>query len=224
MLECARGGFCSSHVCAQGAKANPLTSVHPALARQPTFELRPLCNVLRVNTDSTGKKATGVTYIDARGNEVEQPASIVVLGAYCFSNMRLLLLSGIGTPYDPRTGKGVVGRNYSYQQGGSVHVFFDDREFNPFIGGGQVNTSIDEFNGDLIDRGPLGFIGGAYVNTSTSGATPIKGKRVPPGTPRWGGESIPCESFRRCAHSSAHIAGARGRCREKSNCASTMGG
>jgi gluconate 2-dehydrogenase alpha chain len=35
--------------------------VLPALTRQPTFELRPLCNVLRVNTDSTGKKATGVT-------------------------------------------------------------------------------------------------------------------------------------------------------------------
>ena len=91
----------------------------------------------------------------------------MVLGAYCFSNTRLLLLSGIGTPYDPLTGKGVVGRNYSYQQGGSVQVFFDDREFNPFIGGGQVNTSIDEFNGDLIDRGPLGFIGGAYINTAT---------------------------------------------------------
>ena len=162
--------------------------MHPALARQPTFELRPLCNVLRVNTDSTGKQATGVTYIDARGNEVEQPASIVVLGAYCFSNTRLLLLSGIGTPYDPRTGKGVVGRNYSYQQGSSVHVFFDDREFNPFIGGGQLNTSIDELNGDVIDRGPLGFIGGAYVNTSARGAAPIKGKVVPPGTPRWGGE------------------------------------
>jgi gluconate 2-dehydrogenase alpha chain len=188
MLECARGGFCSSHVCAQGAKANPLTSVLPALIRQPTFELRPLCNVLRVNTDSTGKKATGVTYIDARGNEVEQPADIVILGAYCFSNVRLLLLSGIGAPYDPLTGNGVVGRNYAYQQGGSVHVFFEDREFNPFIGGGQVNTSIDEFNGDVIDRGPLGFIGGAYMNTSTSGATPIKGKRVPPGTPRWGDE------------------------------------
>src|ERR1051325_10060801 len=188
MLECARGGFCSSHVCAQGAKANPLTSVLPALARQPNFELRPLCNVLRVNVDSSGKKATGVTYIDARGNEVEQPAGIVVLGAYCFSNVRLLLLSGIGTPYDPLTGKGVVGRNYSYQQGGSVQVFFADREFNPFIGGGQLNASIDELNGDVIDRGPLGFIGGAYVNTSARGAAPIKGKVVPPGTPRWGGE------------------------------------
>jgi gluconate 2-dehydrogenase alpha chain len=113
---------------------------------------------------------------------------LVALCGYVFSNTQFMPMAGIGEPYDPATGKGVVGRNYSYQQGGSVHVFFDDREFNPFIGGGQVNTSIDEFNGDLIDRGPLGFIGGAYVNTATSGATPIKGKRVPPGTPRWGGE------------------------------------
>src|SRR5207248_6938272 len=123
-----------------------------------------------VNMDSTGKKATGVTYIDARGNEVEQPAGIVVLGAYCFSNTRLLLLSGIGTPYDPLTGKGVVGRNYSYQQGGSVQVFFDDREFNAFIGGRRVNTPIDEFNGRLFDRGRLGCIGGARLNPPTRGA------------------------------------------------------
>ena len=187
MLECARGGFCSSHVCSQGAKANPLSAVLPALYKQKNFELRPLCNVIKVNTDSTGKKATGVTYIDARGNEVEQPADIVVLATYCFNNTRLLLLSGIGKPYDPQTGKGVVGRNYSYQVGGRVHLFFDDNEFNPFIGGGQINTSIDELNGDLIDRGPLGFVGGAYVNTRP-GASPIKGKPLPHGTPRWGGE------------------------------------
>ena len=188
MLECQSGGFCSSHVCAQGAKANPLSAVLPALYKQPTFELRSLCNVIKVNTDSTGKQATGVTYIDARGREIEQPASIVVLAAYCFNNVRLLLLSGIGKPYDPQTGKGVVGRNYSYQTGGRVHVFFDDREFNPFIGGGQVNTSIDELNGDVIDRSKLGFVGGSYVNCTSAGATPIKSKHVPHGTPRWGAE------------------------------------
>jgi gluconate 2-dehydrogenase alpha chain len=188
MLECQNGGFCSSHVCAQGAKANPLSAVLPALYKQPTFELRSLCNVTGVNTDSTGKQATGVTYIDARGREVEQPASIVVLAAYCFNNVRLLLLSGIGKPYDPQTGKGVVGRNYSYQTGGRVHVFFDDREFNPFIGGGMVNTSIDELNGDVIDRSNLGFVGGSYVNCASAGATPIKSKHVPHGTPRWGAE------------------------------------
>jgi gluconate 2-dehydrogenase alpha chain len=188
MLECQNGGFCSSHVCAQGAKANPLSAVLPALYKQPTFELRSLCNVTRVNTDSTGKQATGVTYIDARGREIEQPASIVVLAAYCFNNVRLLLLSGIGKPYDPQTGKGVVGRNYSYQTGGRVHAFFDDREFNPFIGGGMVNTSIDELNGDVIDRSNLGFVGGSYVNCASAGATPIKSKHVPHGTPRWGAE------------------------------------
>ena len=186
--ECQRGGFCSSHVCSQGAKANPLTAVLPALYRKENFELRPLCNVIRVNTDSTGKKATGVTYIDARGREVEQPADIVVLATYCFNNTRLLLLSGIGTPYDPQTARGVVGRNYSYQTGGRVHVFFDDREFNPFIGGGMVNTSIDDLNGDVIDRSNLGFVGGAYVAVSSFGATPIKNKPVPAGTPRWGSE------------------------------------
>ena len=128
MLECHRGGFCSSHVCAQGAKANPLSAVLPALYKQPTFELRPLCNVIKVNTDSTGKQATGVTYLDARGREVEQPASIVILATYCFNNTRLLLLSGIGKPYDPQTGRGVVGRNYAYQTGGRVYAFFDDRD------------------------------------------------------------------------------------------------
>src|ERR1019366_7954355 len=77
---------------------------------------------------------------------------------------RLLLLSGIGTPYDPQTGRGVVGRNYSYQTGGRVQVFFEDREINPFI------------------------VGGAYIGCASAGAAPIKSKPVPHGTPRWGGE------------------------------------
>jgi gluconate 2-dehydrogenase alpha chain len=186
--ECARGGFCSSHACSQGAKANPLTAVMPSLIKQENFELRPLCNVIKINTDSTGKQATGVTYIDARGREVEQPAGTVILATYCFNNTRLLLLSGIGKPYDPIANTGVVGRNYSYQTGGRVEVFFDDKEFNPFIGGGMVNTSISDFDGEALDRSELGFVGGAYVAVSSAGATPIKSKPVPHGTPRWGAE------------------------------------
>ncbi len=187
MGECQRGGFCSSHACAAGAKANPLTAVLPALMKKENFELRPLCNVIKVNTDSTGKQATGVTYIDARGQQVEQPANIVVLATYCFNNTRLLLLSGIGKPYDPQAGTGVVGRNYSYQTGGKVEVFFDDREFNPFIGGGMTSTQFDDFNGEELDRAELGFVGSAYIAVSSPGATPIKSKPVPHGTPRWGG-------------------------------------
>jgi choline dehydrogenase-like flavoprotein len=39
----------------------------------------------------------------------------VILGAFQFHNVHLMLLSGIGKPYDPVTGEGVVGRNFAYQ-------------------------------------------------------------------------------------------------------------
>jgi len=50
------------------------------LLRSPNFELRTQCQAVQVNRDSSGKKATGVTYYDAAGREVFQPASLVVLG------------------------------------------------------------------------------------------------------------------------------------------------
>jgi gluconate 2-dehydrogenase alpha chain len=184
--QCVRGGFCSSHGCANGAKANPLSTVIPALLKHKNCELRPHSNVIKVNLDSDGKRAVSVTYLDAHGREVEQPADLIILASYTFNNTRLLLLSGIGTPYDPISGNGVVGRNYSYQSAGKVTVFFEDKAFNPFMGGGARGTSIDEFNGDNFDHSGLGFMGGAYVAVSSSGAMPIRATHVPPGTPRWG--------------------------------------
>ncbi|OGA49582.1 MAG: GMC family oxidoreductase [Betaproteobacteria bacterium RIFCSPLOWO2_12_FULL_62_58] len=186
--QCVRGGFCSSHGCAMGAKASPLTTVLPALLKHKDFELRPLSNVIRVNLDSAKKRAVSVTYLDARGREVEQPADLIILASYTFNNTRLLLLSGIGKPYDPVANRGVVGRNYSYQSSGKVALFFEDKVFNPFMGGGARGTSIDEFNGDNFDHSGLGFIGGAYVAVSSSGAMPIRNTAVPPGTPRWGSD------------------------------------
>src|SRR5690606_149215 len=84
--QCKHGGFCSSHGCANGAKATPLTTVLPALLKHENFELRALANVIRVNLDSDRKRAVGVTYIDARGREVEQPADLVILTSYTFNN------------------------------------------------------------------------------------------------------------------------------------------
>ena len=206
--ECLRGGFCGSHACSQGAKGSPLSTVIPALLKQENFELRPLCNVIKVNLDSDGKRATGVTYIDARGRTVEQPADIVVLATYTFNNNRLLLLSGIGKPYDPLSGTGVVGRNYSYQTGGKVSVFFDDEEFNPFIGGGMTGTCIDDFNQGSFDLSGLGFVGGSYIAVQNNGATPIKSKLAPPGTPRWGSEwkKAAAQYYRRAFSISYHAA------------------
>ena len=68
----------------------------------PNFEARTECEVVKINLDSSGKRATGVTYVDTSGNEWEQPADLVLLCAFQLFNVHLLLLSGIGTPYDPR--------------------------------------------------------------------------------------------------------------------------
>ncbi|MFX5956686.1 GMC family oxidoreductase N-terminal domain-containing protein, partial [Acinetobacter baumannii] len=78
--------------------------------------------VIKVNLDASGKRATGVTYIDAQGREVEQPADLVLLTAFQTHNVRLLLLSGIGKPYDPVSGEGVVGKNFAYQYNGGINV------------------------------------------------------------------------------------------------------
>lgn len=187
--QCIRGGFCSSHGCATGAKGSPWSTVLPSLTKHGNVEIRPHANVVKINLDSSGKRAIGVNYIDAQGREFEQPADLVVLCSYTFNNVRLLLLSGIGKPYDPVSNQGTIGRNYSYQTGSKVTLFFDDnKEFNPFIGGGTLATSIDDFNGDNFDHTKLDFFGGAYVAAQSPGHTPIRSTPVPSGTPRWGGE------------------------------------
>jgi gluconate 2-dehydrogenase alpha chain len=48
-----------------------------------------------------------------------------------------MLLSGIGKPYDPISGEGVVGRNFAYQNMATIKAFFDkDTHTNNFIGAG----------------------------------------------------------------------------------------
>jgi gluconate 2-dehydrogenase alpha chain len=170
------------------AKATPLTTTIPALLKHENFEMRTLCNVIRINYDAAGKKATGVIYVDARGREIEQPADIVVIASYCFNNARLLLLSGIGKPYDPATNSGVVGKNYAYQTTSHVQLLFEDKEFNPFIGGSALALCIDDYNGDNFDHSGLGFVGGGFINSTVGGALPIKSHPVPDGTPRWGAQ------------------------------------
>ena len=88
---------------------------------------------------------------------------LVVLSAFQMHNVRLLLLSGIGTAYDPNTGQGVVGKNYAYQMCGITTAFFkEDVQINPFIGAGAAGMRvIDEFNSDHYDHSKAGFVGGA---------------------------------------------------------------
>src|SRR5207244_12635962 len=118
----------------------------------------------------------------------EQPADLVLLTSYVSSNVRLMLLSGIGRPYDPQANSGVVGRNYAYQTNGNVTAFFEDKVFNQFMGAGALSMMIDDIDGDNFDHTGMVFIGGGWTGAASTGARPIDFHPVPSGTPRWGSE------------------------------------
>jgi gluconate 2-dehydrogenase alpha chain len=130
----------------------------------------------------SGKRATGVEYYDGAGLVHYQPAQVVVLGAFTFNNSRLLLLSGMGQPYDPTTAKGVVGRNFAYQGSSSATGFFKNTRFNKYIGSGALSQNIDDFYGDNFDHKDLNFIGGGNISCGVSGLAPIENASAVPST------------------------------------------
>lgn len=205
MGKCTFCGYCEWFGCGNYSKASPQTTILPVLLKKDNFFYRTGCDVTRVNMDYAGKKATGVTYVDLEGQEFIQPADLVILCAYAQHNVHLLLLSGIGEPYNPKTGTGVTGKNYAYQITTSTDVFLDEI-MNPFMGAGALGQCIDEFNGDNFDHGPHGFIGGGYIALWTTGGRPILQHRLPKDTPTWGSEwkkSI-AENYLKSASISTH--------------------
>jgi gluconate 2-dehydrogenase alpha chain len=185
---CNMCGFCERFGCFLYSKAAPQTTILPILVNRPNLEVRTNSYVTRILLDKSRTRATGVLYVDEGGQEVEQPADLVVLSAFQLHNVRLLLLSGVGQPYDPRTGHGVVGKNYAYQMSAATIAFFkEDVEINPFIGAGAAGMmAIDEFNSDHFDHAALGFIGGSTIFGGGTGGRPIEQMLIPPNAPRWG--------------------------------------
>ena len=187
---CTYCGFCEWFGCGNYSKATPQTTILPVLIRKSNFSVRDNSEVMRINTDSSGKRAVSVTFVDTSGNAWEQTADLFILSSFSIFNVQMLLHSKIGTPYDPVANTGVVGRNFTHQSMSSVDGFFDNKKFNfnPFVASGAIGMCIDEFNGDNIDHGPLGFVGGGYLGQVQTGGRPIETTPVPSGTPRWGAQ------------------------------------
>jgi gluconate 2-dehydrogenase alpha chain len=182
-------GYCERYGCEHFAKSSPQTVLLPVLLNDRNFTLRTHCQVQRINRDKSGRMATGVTYVDGAGREIEQPAKLVIVGMFALNNVRMMLLSRIGMPYDAATRTGVVGSNYAYQTTSSVNVFYDESvNINPFMRSGACGTVIADFAGDNFDHGPLGFVGGGYIGEVMSHGRPIEFHPTPPGTPSWGSE------------------------------------
>lgn len=189
MGPCTYCGFCDFHGCGNFSKSSPQACILPVLMRRPNFTLLTETEVLHAVKHEDGKTVKGVKFITQDGVEGFQPADIVCITAYQMDNVRLMLLSGVGEKYDPLTGRGTIGRNYSYQTCSSVTGFFDNEYMNPFIGGGALAVQIDDFNGDNFDHSDLDFIGGAGIMGFSTNGRPIQNMNsLRPGTKRWGSE------------------------------------
>ncbi|MFS0597590.1 GMC family oxidoreductase [Peribacillus frigoritolerans] len=185
---CQYCAFCENFGCEYGAKADPVVTVIPVAKKTGNLDLRTYSNVTRILNDGT--KATGVIYVDTfTGEEFEQPAEVVVLASYVFNNVRLLLNSNLGVPYDPKNRNGVIGKNYCYQvSSGYSSLYYNDREFNIYGGAGALGIEIAEFTGDNFDHSDVNFLHGAGIRTTQYGNRPIANNNSPIGTPSWGAE------------------------------------
>jgi gluconate 2-dehydrogenase alpha chain len=184
-------GFCGVYGCMVGAKAQPSNLLIPIIRKQKNVTIRTGSTVRRILRDASAKngRVRGVTYIDGAGEEVFQPADLVFLASWTFNNTRLLLLSGLGDPYDPATGTGTLGRNLTHQVQTGARAFFE-KPLNRFMGGGTAGVRISDFEGDVFDHRDLPFLRGGAISTSAGGAQPITAFGEVPSSikKRWGSE------------------------------------
>jgi gluconate 2-dehydrogenase alpha chain len=171
------------------AKSSPVNVHMPPALRTGLYEIRPNCYVLRVEQDASGY-ATGLTYIDEQGQEQFQPAEIVVLSAFTLANVRLLLTSRGGAhPNGLGNDRGLVGRNYTYQQFVTpVKGYFPGRRFNLFMGNGTTMNAMWDFYGDNFDHANLDFIGGAQLYATSGERDPVTSVNTMPITGQSGDE------------------------------------
>ena len=188
---CTYCGFCARFGCMIGAKAQPTNLLLPIIQKRKNVVVRTGAWVRRILSDSAPKSKTlGVTYIDATGEELFQPATLVFLASWTFNNTRLLLLSGIGEPYNPATGRGTVGSNLTHQVSVNSATAFFEQPLNRFMGSGSAGMMFSDFDRDDLERTSLPFTRGGFFSARGFGFQPIANFGVLPHSVRatWGSE------------------------------------
>jgi gluconate 2-dehydrogenase alpha chain len=175
---CTYCGFCEHYACHVGATTSTIDTVVPEALATGNLELLTNCRVQRVNVDAEGV-ARSVSYVDAKRERHEASGDLIVLSAYSLENVRLMLVSGLN-------GNGMVGQRFSTHNfsyiGGTL-----PEETHPYAGPAVSGWAIDDTNGDIIDRGDLGFLGGSPIMLLDGDYQPIEFVNdLPPDVPRWG--------------------------------------
>lgn len=174
-----------------GAKAQPTNTLLPVIAKQKNVKIRSRSFVRRIlfNNDAKAQQTKGVSYMDERGEEIFQPADLVILSSWTLNNTRLLLLSNIGTPYDPVARKGTLGRHLTHQVSTGAVGFFD-KPLNRFMGAGASGIMLSDYDADNFNHANLNFLRGGKFLVVPSGARPIANFGVIPQSVKsgWGSE------------------------------------
>lgn len=122
---CINLGHCG-HGCAQGAKSSADITYWPHALRD-RVELRTRCRVSRIETNED-RMATGAWYFNANGEEVFQPASIVIMACNGIGTPRILLNSASERfPDGLANSSGLVGRNLMFHPYALVRGRFNER-------------------------------------------------------------------------------------------------
>ncbi len=184
---CTYCGFCMHNVCHTDAKGATHLNVIPRAEATGRLRIETGARALEILVDGDGR-TTGVRYLDAEGRERVARARAVLLAAYTFENVRLLLLSrSPAFPDGLANDHGQVGAHFMAHICPFVHGLFPGRRLNTWTGVGSQVTCLDDFNGDNFDHEGLGFVSGGML-TAFAEHTPIAFARDvrPPGLPRWG--------------------------------------
>lgn len=202
---CTYCGYCTGFGCWNDSKSSTLVTAIAAAEETGRLEVRPNSRVMKVLTNDQGK-ATGVEYIDEQGEQVQQPAGVVILGTYVYENVRLLLLSTSKTfPDGLANNRGQVGLHYMVHLYPGVTGLFPGSDLNRWTGTYSQGTAIDDLNGDNFDHTGLGFLRGAITTIGSNESAPIGASRtLPPGVPGWG------SAYKQWLHENANSVGNAG--------------
>jgi gluconate 2-dehydrogenase alpha chain len=185
---CAYHGYCNRGGCHVKAKGSTAVTTIPKAQQTGRLEVVTQATTTAINVDANGR-VSGVTYLKD-GTEYFQPADVVLLAAYVYENVRLLLLStSRAFPNGLSNNQGQVGRHYfSHNQGATVTALFP-RDINNWYGLPAQGVAVDNWADDNFDHSALDFIGGGnlwvYSDRRPIGAANMTtfGR-----APRWGSE------------------------------------
>jgi gluconate 2-dehydrogenase alpha chain len=156
---------------------------------------------MRIQSNDRGQ-VTGVEYLDEQHAPQVQPAGVVILSAYLYENVRLLLLSTSAAYADGlANNSGQVGKNYLSQAYAGRTALFPGKRLNVMSGAGGQAVAMDDLNGDHFDHTGLGFIRGAVIFAGNSELPIGHSRGIAPGVPQWGAV------YKRWVHENANSVG-----------------